>query len=122
MPIAGRGTRFADAGYIKAKPFIDVKGFPMIYRVLQNLFHPSAGYILLVREEHLRQEEEFFSAIKEEFDVKTVAIEEITEGAACTVLHAHGIINNDQPLIIANSDQIIDVEFRDFIEYCLKST
>jgi dTDP-glucose pyrophosphorylase len=40
---------------------------------------------------------------------------ELTEGSACTVLKAEKIINNDEPLIIANADQIIDINFNDFV-------
>ena len=38
---------------------------------------------------------------------KIVEINELTEGAACTTLLAKKYINNNDPLIIANSDQYI---------------
>lgn len=44
-----------------------------------------------------------------------VLIDKLTEGAACTVLHAHRLINNDTPLLIANSDQIVDMNIADYI-------
>jgi len=37
-----------------------------------------------------------------------VQVENVTEGAACTTLLAKEFINNDEPLIIANSDQVIE--------------
>ena len=39
IPMAGAGSRFAQAGYDKPKPFIDVVGHPMIERVLGNRHH-----------------------------------------------------------------------------------
>ena len=37
IPMAGKGSRFADAGYVLPKPLIDVKGKPMIEVVVNNL-------------------------------------------------------------------------------------
>jgi len=47
--------------------------------------------------------------------VTIVPIDNLTEGAACTVLHAHKLINDSQPILIANSDQIVDFDVQDFI-------
>jgi len=121
LPIAGLGSRFTDMGYTKAKPFVDVNGYPMISQVLRNLSYPDANYILLVRKEHLEQEKELFTALGKELCLSTVAIDRVTEGAVCTVLYAHKLINNDDQLIVANSDQIIDEKFSDFVDHCLSS-
>jgi dTDP-glucose pyrophosphorylase len=45
-----------------------------------------------------------------------VEIETLTEGTACTVLHARKYINNLNPILIANSDQLVDINIQDFIE------
>jgi len=37
IPMAGRGSRFEEQGYIDKKPFIDVNGKPMVHRVIENL-------------------------------------------------------------------------------------
>ena len=39
---------------------------------------------------------------------KIVEVEGLTEGAACTTLLAKEYINNDKPLIMANSDQFVE--------------
>lgn len=113
--MAGAGSRFAKAGYQKPKPFIDVLGKPMICHVLDNLKMPNAKFILLVRKEHFDQEPETIRWISENYNVEYVMIDKLTEGAACTVLHAHRLINNDTPLLIANSDQIVDMDIADYI-------
>ena len=50
-----------------------------------------------------------------ENNVHIIPIEGITEGAACTTLLAKEIINNDNPLIIANSDQFVDWSSSEFM-------
>ena len=115
IPMAGAGSRFAKAGYTKPKPFIDVLGKPMICHVLDNLSMPDAKFILLTRKEHFLQEQNTISWIKSKYNVEFVLIDKLTEGAACTVLHAHRLINNSTPLLIANSDQIVDININDYI-------
>jgi len=43
-------------------------------------------------------------------------VEQVTEGAACTVLLATDFINNDEPLLLVNSDQFVDFNIDLFIE------
>ena len=115
IPMAGAGSRFAKAGYTKPKPFIDVLGKPMICHVLDNLNMKNAKFILHARAEHYNNEQETVNWIKNNYNVEFVLIDKLTEGAACTVLHAHRLINNDTPLLIANSDQIVDMNIEDYI-------
>ena len=115
IPMAGAGSRFAKAGYLKPKPFIDVLGKPMICHVLDNLNIKDAKFILLARAEHYKNEQETVNWIRKNYNVEFVLIDKLTEGAACTVLHAHRLINNDTPLLIANSDQIVDMDIKDYI-------
>ncbi|MBC5858325.1 glycosyltransferase family 2 protein [Campylobacter jejuni] len=115
IPMAGLGSRFAKAGFDKPKPFIDVLGKPMIVRVLENLKYKDAKYILIARKEHLIKEKKLVDEIKNDFDVEFIAIDKLTEGTACTVLYARKYINNNMPLMIANSDQIVDINIADFI-------
>ena len=118
IPMAGQGSRFAKAGYEKPKPFIDVDGKPMIVRVLENLAYPDARYILIARREHMEKEAELVKQIEKEFNAIFIPIDKLTEGTACTVLYARKYINNDTPLLIANSDQIVDMNIADFIDDC----
>jgi hypothetical protein len=43
-----------------------------------------------------------------------VDVDKVTEGAACTVLLGKEFINNDSPLVIANSDQFVEWSSLDF--------
>ncbi|VEJ47725.1 lipopolysaccharide biosynthesis protein [Campylobacter jejuni subsp. doylei] len=120
IPMAGLGSRFAKAGFDKPKPFIDVLGKPMIVRVLENLKYKGARYILIARKEHLIKEKKLIDEIKNNFNVEFIAINKLTEGTACTVLYARKYINNNTPLMIANSDQIVDINIADFINDSFK--
>ena len=107
IPMAGAGSRFAEQGYTFPKPLIEVGTKPMIQVVVDNL-NIEANYIFIVQKEHY-----------EKYNLETVLnmvapgctivqTEGITEGAACTTLLAKEYINNEEPLIIANSDQFVE--------------
>ena len=120
IPMAGAGSRFANAGFELPKPFIDVNGKMMIECVLENLAYPNAQYILIARSEHIAQYPERIEYLQANYPVRITAIDKLTQGAACTVLAAHRLINNNNPLLIANSDQIVDVKIANFIDDCKK--
>jgi len=107
IPMAGAGSRFAQAGYTFPKPLIEVKGKPMIQMVVDNL-NIDAHYIFIVQEEHYEKYnlKQVLGLIKPGCDI--VTINGITEGAAVTTLLAKQYINNEEPLLIANSDQIVE--------------
>lgn len=44
-----------------------------------------------------------------------VEIDGLTEGAACTVLQAKDLIDSDDALMIANSDQYVDISIDDYL-------
>ncbi len=120
IPMAGMGSRFIDAGYVKPKPFIDVCGMAMIERVLENLKAKNARYILIVREKHLVSESSAFERLRKRYNCEILTVDKLTEGAACTILLSCWLINNDEPLLLANSDQIIEMDIGDFIQDSIK--
>ena len=107
IPMAGNGSRFAQAGYTFPKPLIEVHGKPMIQVVVENLA-VDANYIFVVQKSHREKYnlDSMLSLICP--GCKIVEVDSVTEGAACTVLLAKDFINNDEPLVIANSDQFIE--------------
>jgi len=115
IPMAGEGSRFAKEGYTFPKPLIDVEGKPMIQVVTENLDF-DATYIFLVRKQHLEK----YSGLRTTLDritngkFKVVEVDGLTEGAACTTLLAKDLINDDEELLIANSDQVIEYSAENF--------
>lgn len=107
IPMAGKGSRFADAGYTFPKPLIEVHGKPMIEVVVDNL-NIQANYIFVVQKEHYEKYdlENVLNNIAP--DCRIVQVDGITEGAACTALLAKEFIDNDAPLFFANSDQFVE--------------
>jgi dTDP-glucose pyrophosphorylase len=116
IPMAGEGSRFAKEGYTFPKPLIDVCGKPMIQAVVENLDF-DCEYIFLVRDSHVKKYAGVLHTLERITNGRCsiVAVENLTEGAACTALLAEKYINNDEGLLIANSDQIIDYQRENFI-------
>lgn len=114
IPMAGAGSRFQKAGYTFPKPLIDVNGMPMIQRVVANL-NIDANYIFVVQKSH--REKYHLDTMLKLFVKNFMVIETdgITEGAACTTLLAKEFINNDQPLLMANADQLIEWNSNEFM-------
>ena len=48
-------------------------------------------------------------------DCEIVQVDGVTEGAACTTLLAKEFIDNDQPLLMANSDQYVEWDSNEFM-------
>jgi NDP-sugar pyrophosphorylase family protein len=119
IPMAGEGSRFVACGFEKPKPFIDVLGKPMIVHVIENLNYPDANFILIGRKSHIKKEVELIKEIKSKYNVTFIEIDKLTEGTACTILFGNKLINNNDSLLIANSDQIVDIDITDFITDCL---
>lgn len=119
VPMAGEGQRFARAGYKHPKPFIDVAGKPMIRRVLENLNFTNFNTVLVARGEHLRAEPKLVETLTNEASrIRMVSVDQTTEGTACTVLLAQREIERNAPLLIANCDQIVDFDCKEFIDDC----
>jgi HAD superfamily hydrolase (TIGR01509 family) len=114
IPMAGAGSRFQQAGYTFPKPLIDVRGKPMIQVVVDSL-NIEANYIYIVQKEHRSKYnlDTLLNLITP--NCRIVEVDGITEGAACTTLLAKEFINNDEPLIIANSDQYIEWDSNEFM-------
>ncbi len=106
IPMAGAGSRFANAGYTFPKPLIDVHGIPMIQKVVDNL-NIDARYTYVVQQEHYDKYNLKYMLNLITPDCNIVTVDGLTEGAACTTLLAEKYIDNDTPLFIANSDQYI---------------
>ena len=114
IPMAGAGSRFQAAGYTFPKPLIDVEGKPMIQVVVDNL-NIDATYIYVVQKEHRAKYnlDALLNLITP--NCKIVEVDGMTEGAACTTLLAKEYIDNDAPLIMANSDQFLEWDSNEFM-------
>jgi len=115
IPMAGRGSRFEKAGYTFPKPLIDVDGKPMISRVIENLKpkdRKDVRFIFIVQREHY-EKYDLKNVLKNavgDLEMEVIQIDGVTEGAACTVLLGADYIDNEDELMLANSDQLVSEE------------
>lgn len=113
MPLAARDTLFPRDEFHFPKPLVEIDGEPMIEHVVASIrrHDTDAEFIFVVLEDDCRT----FSLDKvlelaTDGRCKVIQLKEPTRGAACTALMAIEHINDDHPLVISNSDQIIDLD------------
>lgn len=117
IPMAGKGSRFASAGYEDPKPLIKVNGIEMIRLVIGNL-KPDCDhrFIFMCLQEHINKYSVDKKLEKWCPGCIVIPVKEVTEGAACTVLLAEEYINTNDPLMIANSDQWVEIDINEYLK------
>lgn len=116
IPMAGDGKRFELAGYVKPKPFIEVKGKKMIEIVMENITPSDVNKIILITRKHHNCKEELISTEKLNL-LELIELDSPTEGSLQTILHAEEYIK-DCELILANCDQKIIFDVNEFVDKC----
>ncbi len=128
IPMAGLGSRFTDYGFTINKYLLPIDGNlqPMIKAAILTLKVPeSSHFIFIIREMTdpdllLRQLLE--NICKENNYACTIlSVDYFTEGPTSTAMIAANIINNDTPLLVSNSDQILDWNYDAFKEKTLSA-
>ena len=119
LPLAGSSDLFQKAGFPYPKPLIDIKGKPMIEWVIESTksLNISSQIIFIIKEYdsnvyHLDNTLKLLDP-----NCEIVKLKNDTKGGLCSVLMAIDLINEDDSVLILNSDQIIDEKlslFHDF--------
>lgn len=118
IPAAGEGSRFAKQNWRKPKPFINVDGRMMLEHVIENVCPTNASATVLLRAEHIKTCGADVERLNE-MGVTIRTVDRLTEGTACTLLLARSTFDNDQPMLVANSDQWVDFDCSAFVKDCL---
>jgi NDP-sugar pyrophosphorylase family protein len=105
IPLAGEGSRFKEV-YKLPKPLIPVNGVPMITRAIESLGIMGHYHFVVKDNEYLTDTVKAIASVCNDFNLTTV--KETTKGAACSALLFKEFIDNDDELIIANCDQIMN--------------
>ena len=94
--MAGAGSRFLNSGYQDPKPLINIMGLPMYRRALDSL--GLEGNLIVV------------SRFDLEISGATAVINSggVLQGPVMSALLASEYIDNDEELVIINSDQVIE--------------
>ena len=122
IPMAGRGSRFAEQGYTLPKPLVEIRRRPMIEVVANNLRpEEEHRFVFICQKEHYDRYalRELLGNVAPGCEI--VQIDGVTQGAACTVLVASEHFANDDELVIANSDQYVDVRISEFLDHARKN-
>lgn len=117
IPMAGAGSRFAQVGYKDPKPLIPINGIPMIKLVIDNLRPLTPHrFIFICQRAHVADYKLTDKLNEWAPGCEVLQIDGVTEGAACTVLTAKKFIDNDDELMIANSDQYVELFIDEYIK------
>ncbi|MFQ5874289.1 MAG: glycosyltransferase family 2 protein [Dehalococcoidia bacterium] len=117
MPIAGRGSRFKEAGFAEPKPLIKILGKTMVEWALECIDYKPEGLIFICLKDHIDRhhiDKHLRSLFSDRIAIVTT--DGVTEGAACTVLLARDLIDNDEECIIYNSDQYFKAPLTEAIQ------
>lgn len=106
MPMAGRGSRFASAGFTTPKPLIEVDGQPMFLKALSSIEAIAATkrYTVVIRKEH---EERYAlkTLLKQALpEVNVVTTDEEPVGAATDALRSQVHLKPDEGVVIMDCD------------------
>ncbi len=111
MPLSGGSKFFDSEEYFYPKMLIEIQGKPMVQHAIENLqtIHKELQFVFIVKKSdcakfHL---DDTLRLLAND-SCKIIMLDHETKGAACSALMAVDEINNNDPLIISNFDQIID--------------
>jgi dTDP-glucose pyrophosphorylase/quercetin dioxygenase-like cupin family protein len=128
IPMAGLGSRFTSYGFSENKYLLPIDNnlTKMIEKaiVTLNINIKNTNFIFILREENeidikLRNYLQEICKINN-YSCDILSVNTLTEGPASSVYIAKSLINNDIPLIVSNSDQILDWDFDKFYNECNK--
>lgn len=126
IPMAGLGTRFTAYGFKTNKYLlpINLNLQPMIELAITslNISEPCKYFFIINEEDGYNQNlRTLLGNIckKYGFLFKIQSVSKLTEGPASTVSIIRNLINMEQPIIVSNSDQILENwNFKNFINTC----
>lgn len=110
MPMAGEGSRFANAGWTTPKPLIELNGQPLFKHAISSVSADGIPmkYSFIVRQEHI-DKYGLDKGIKEFLpEANIFSVLKTTRGAVETCLMAESAINDEDAVIVMDCD----LEFR----------
>jgi dTDP-glucose pyrophosphorylase len=113
IPMAGLGSRFPREKFKKTKPLIEINSVPMIIRSVESL-DLKGNYLFVIRKDEFSSElKSIIKNIQKNTDV--IEIDYQTSGPASTALLFSERINSNEELVIANCDQIMQWNSKNFL-------
>lgn len=116
LPAMGTSAFFKDAYF--PKPLTEINGKTMLELVVDNYSNlEPKNYIFVFSDDDCKKFHIDSSVKMLTPSNRVIKLSHQTAGALCTCLMAVEYINDDTPLIITNSDQIIEADYRKVIEH-----
>ncbi|MBX3083446.1 MAG: glycosyltransferase family 2 protein [Anaerolineae bacterium] len=110
IPMAGRGSRFANQGLTVPKPLIEVADGKSIFLwALESIRAVTYSQLIFII---LREHDEQFqlqAMLRSTFgaDIGVVVLDDVTEGQLCTVVTAREWIDTDEDVLVISSDTYV---------------
>ena len=113
IPMAGRGSRFARAGYQNIKPLIEVDGKPIIEHIV-GLFPGETDFLFICAEDHLKSTplRQVLNRIAPTGKIVEIAAHKL--GPVHTVLGARDFVKTDSPVLVSYCDYSLHWDWADF--------
>ena len=116
MPMAGEGSRFANAGWTTPKPLIELNGNPLFKHAISSVAADDIDmkYSFIVRQEHIdkyRIDEGIKSFLPE---ANVFSVQKTTRGAVETCLIAESAIDDHDAVIVMDCD--LEFRSKQFVE------
>jgi len=111
--MSGSSQAFKDAGYAYPKNLVEIAGKSLLQRVLEQLAplnEIGACFICVLRQEENARHHTSAVIHLIAPTSKVIELRGNTSGAACSALMAIDHINNSDPLVIINGDQLLEVD------------
>lgn len=117
LPMAGKGSRFADAGYKLSKPMLPIGSHPMFLNVLANTFDERIYSITIIKQRSVSIDFDS-SILSSRLGIKfnLVELDAFTDGAATTVELGLKTLIPNLPVVIVNSDQYVNGNLTHFYD------
>jgi NDP-sugar pyrophosphorylase family protein len=117
IPMAGKGSRFTEAGYETSKPMLPIGQFPMFLAVLANIYDERLLSVTIIKQSDVNLEVDLNSLFKNlGVKLNIVELDGFTDGAATTVEYGLHDLHPDLPVVIVNSDQYVSGELTSFYD------
>ena len=116
LPAMGTSAFFKDAYF--PKPLTEINGKTMLEMIVDDYSNlEPKNYIFIFSDEDCKKFHIDSSVKILTSSSQVIKLSNQTAGALCTCIMAIEYVNDDTPLIIANSDQIIEVDYRKVIKH-----
>ncbi|MDW8465870.1 MAG: glycosyltransferase family 2 protein [Chloroherpetonaceae bacterium] len=109
VPMAGRGSRFLNAGETTPKPLIAVRGKPMLYWAMKSVEGVDYSQLIFIA---LREHDERYGVttmLKTLYgkNAEIILLDEVTEGQLCTVLSAEDALDSPEDVLVMSADTFV---------------